>query len=95
MVFFALGAIHLQCIQSGGPQLSEMETALARIRMKITKKYQRDDDDGISYRYNDGSSLRLTPFLIKEWARAIVCSIFHLFFHQALMKIVSMTWKRL
>jgi hypothetical protein len=58
--------------QSNGPQLSDMEMALAKIRNHIVKKYQRDDDDGITYRYNDGSSLRLTPFLIKEWARAIL-----------------------
>src|ERR1700720_3388251 len=58
--------------QSAGPQLSIMETALAKIQNHIVKKYQHDDDDGITYRYNDGSTLRLTPFLIKEWARAIV-----------------------
>ena len=58
--------------QSAGTQLSSMETALAKIRNHIVKKYQRDDDEGITYRYNDGSTLRLTPFLIKEWACAIV-----------------------
>jgi hypothetical protein len=57
-----------------------METALACIWIKLVKKYERDDDEGISYRYNDGSSLKLTPFLIKEWSHAIVCCIPSMFY---------------
>ena len=81
VIFFALASIYLQCtIQFGGPQLSDMETTLARIQIKLVKKYQRDDNEGISYRYNDGSLLKLTPFLIKEWSHAIVCCILSMFY---------------
>jgi len=80
--------------QFGVPQMSEMEASLARIRGKLLKKYQRDDGDGITYRYADGSTLRLTPFLIKEWSRAIVSDIYVIEFIICYIdNSFSMTWR--
>ena len=80
--------------QFGVPQMSEMEASLAHIQGKLLKKYQRDDGDGITYCYADGSTLHLTLFLIKEWSRAIVSDIYVIeFIIHCIDNPSSMTWR--
>jgi hypothetical protein len=60
--------------------LSKVDYELARYRQMLEKKYATDHDG--TYSYIDPTTamaIPLTPFLMKEWARAMVCSLWHLF----------------
>ena len=53
--------------------LSKIDSELARYRGLLEKKYRNDHDLG--YTYIDPhtlDSVALTPFMMKEWARALV-----------------------
>ena len=53
--------------------LSEQDRALARFRGLLEKKYQNDHHGGYTYVDNrTGFTLPLTPFMMKEWSRAMV-----------------------
>ncbi|EDR14769.1 uncharacterized protein LACBIDRAFT_305815 [Laccaria bicolor S238N-H82] len=54
------------------PGLSKEEYDLAKERAKLKKKYQNDHDGGYTYIDATGVSIPLTPFMMKEWARALV-----------------------
>jgi hypothetical protein len=53
--------------------LSKLEFELARFRGLLEKRYANDHDSGYTY-INPVSSeaIPLTPFMMKEWARAMV-----------------------
>lgn len=56
--------------------LTKLDSELARLRGLLEKKYANDHDAG--YTYIDPISLEsvpLTPFMMKEWARAMVMSL--------------------
>lgn len=55
-------------------QLSPMEQELARLRCKLELKYTNGRDMGYTYIAPNGESVLLTPFMMKEWARAMVRS---------------------
>jgi hypothetical protein len=63
--------------QAGG--LTDLEKQLAHFRMLIEKKWGNDNNNSCTYIYPDGTSLSLTPHMIKEWARAIVQWFCYLF----------------
>jgi hypothetical protein len=53
--------------------LTKVDSELARLRGLLEKKYSNDHDSG--YTYIDpisSESIPLTPFMMKEWARALV-----------------------
>lgn len=53
--------------------LTKIDSELARLRCLLEKKYSNDYDAG--YTYIDpvtSDSVPLTPFMMKEWARAMV-----------------------
>ena len=53
--------------------LSKLDSELARLRGLLEKKYSNDHDAG--YTFVDpvtSDSFLLTPFMMKEWARAMV-----------------------
>ena len=52
--------------------LSKEEYDLAKERAKLEKKYQNDHDGGYTYIDTTGVSIPLTPFMMKEWAHALV-----------------------
>ena len=62
------------CWQENG--LSKVDLELARCRQLLEVEYENDHDAG--YTYIDktpggtGNSFTLTPFMMKEWSRAIV-----------------------
>lgn len=52
----------------------KLDYELARFRVLLEKKHANDHDAG--YTYIDpvtATSIPLTPFMMKEWARAMVC----------------------
>lgn len=53
-------------------ELSELERNLARIRVLLEQKYVNDRENCYSYVCANGYKLRLTPFMMREWAMAIV-----------------------
>ncbi|KAH9944934.1 hypothetical protein B0H21DRAFT_823084 [Amylocystis lapponica] len=56
----------------GKTYMSASDKELARIRIKLEKKWPNQDDAGFSFiPSNGGPCIPLMPFLIKEWARAI------------------------
>ena len=55
---------------------SRIELELAHFRGLLKKKYANDHDGG--YTYIDpatGDSVPLTLFMMKEWCRAMVCTV--------------------
>lgn len=58
---------------SRGDATSDLDRQLARFRVLLEKKWGNDHDNTFTYIYPDGTTLRLTPHMIKEWARALVC----------------------
>lgn len=57
-----------------GNGLTKLEQELARCRGLLETKYQNDHDSGYTYINNvTAESVPLTPFMMKEWSRAIVC----------------------
>jgi hypothetical protein len=56
--------------------LTKVDSELARLRGLLEKKYSNDHDAGYTY-INPISldSIPLTPFMMKEWARAMVISL--------------------
>ena len=50
---------------------------MARFRIKLEKKWGNEHDGALAYIYSDGTKLPLTPLMVKEWARALVCCLFH------------------
>ena len=40
---------------------------------KLEKKYANPDDGGYTYVADDGEKVPLTPALMLQWARAMVC----------------------
>ena len=60
--------------------LSKIDVELARFRLLLEKKYATDHDG--TYSYIDpatGTAITLTLFMMKEWARAMVSYVLHLF----------------
>ena len=51
---------------------TEYNRQLARIRRLIENKYGNQNDQTLVYSFPDGYKLRLTPVMVKEWARHIV-----------------------
>lgn len=43
------------------------------MRGKLEKKYANPDDGGYTYVADDGEKIPLTPALMSQWARAMVC----------------------
>jgi hypothetical protein len=56
--------------------LSDLEFGIARFQGIIEHKYANDHDAGYTYVSQDGTSLPLTPFMMKVWARACVRLLF-------------------
>ena len=56
--------------------LSEFDYGLARFRGLLERAYSNDHDSGYTYICHDGTSLPLTPLMMKEWSRACVRVIF-------------------
>lgn len=53
--------------------LSPLESELAWLRSKLERKWSNDNDEGFTYiPSNGGPAIRLTPSMMKEWARSIV-----------------------
>jgi hypothetical protein len=53
--------------------LTKIDSELARLRGLLEKKYSNDHDAGHTYIDPATSeSIPLTPFMMKEWARAMV-----------------------
>ena len=52
--------------------LSDLDYGMARYRGLLEKKYANDHDGGYSFVSSDGTTLPLTPLMMKEWARSIV-----------------------
>lgn len=78
----------LQC--SNG--LTKVDSELARLRCLLEKKYANDHDAG--YTYIDpitSDSVPLTPFMMKEWARAMVIS---LLIHSHWYWLIAVRWVR-
>jgi hypothetical protein len=69
--------ICVPCQENG---LSKVDLELARCCRLLEAAYQNDHDGGYTYidKAGTGDSFPLTPFMIKEWARAIVCVLFPL-----------------
>jgi hypothetical protein len=55
--------------------LSDLEYGMARYRGLLEKKYGNDHDSGYSFVSSDGTTLPLTPLMMKEWSRACVRGI--------------------
>jgi hypothetical protein len=54
--------------------LSELERSLAHFRGILEKKYQNDHDSGYTYiDSRTGKSHPLSPQMMKEWSRSMVC----------------------
>jgi hypothetical protein len=54
-------------------ELSDLDRNLARIRIILEKQYASEKNGGFIYVCADGTKLRLTPFMMREWCIAIVC----------------------
>ena len=52
--------------------LSEFNYGLARFHGLLEWKYSNDGDGGYSFVSSDGTTLPLTPLMMKEWARCCV-----------------------
>ena len=52
--------------------LSDLDRNLVRIRILLEKQYANEKDGGFIYVCADGTKLRLTPFMMREWCIAIV-----------------------
>ena len=64
-------------LSQDNPGVSKEEYNLAKERMKLEKRYQNDHNGGYTYIDATGVSIPLTPFMMKEWAHALVsCYIF-------------------
>ncbi|KAG6819389.1 hypothetical protein H0H93_012295, partial [Arthromyces matolae] len=48
-----------------------LEQELGRLRGLLEDKYQNPNDAGYTYICDNGDRLPLTPFMMKEWARAL------------------------
>jgi hypothetical protein len=58
-------------------EVSQMDQELARICNLLAAKYKSDHDNSCAYVDPvNGEVYQLTPFMMKEWSRYIVCSIF-------------------
>ncbi|KIM74279.1 hypothetical protein PILCRDRAFT_14542 [Piloderma croceum F 1598] len=56
----------------GADGITELESQLAHFRVLLEKKWGHDHDNSFTYFPPDGSySLPLTPYMLKEWARAL------------------------
>ena len=53
---------------------SGIERELGRLQGLLKKKYANPADSGYTYVANDGEKVLLTPSMMSEWARAVVCS---------------------
>jgi hypothetical protein len=54
--------------------LSELDRSLAHFRSILEKKYQNDHDSGYTYiDPSTGKSHPLSPQMMKEWSRSMVC----------------------
>jgi hypothetical protein len=75
-VLFALEISQpLQDAESG---MSKKDEELARLRGKLEKRWGNDNDS--SYAYLDpitGQRYPLTPFMMDEWVRGMVCSVYY------------------
>ncbi len=58
--------------------VTELEKQLAHFHMLIEKKWGNELNNSCTYIYPDGTLLPLTPYMIKEWACAIVSTVIHL-----------------
>jgi hypothetical protein len=59
----------------GADGITELESQLAHFRVLLEKKWGHDHDNSFTYFPPDASySLPLTPYMLKEWARALVSS---------------------
>ncbi|KIM83494.1 hypothetical protein PILCRDRAFT_6924 [Piloderma croceum F 1598] len=54
-----------------GDGVSDLDRELARFRIKLEKKWGNEHDNTVIYIYADGTTLPLTPLMIKEWAQAL------------------------
>jgi len=62
----------------GTDGITELESQLARFRILLEKKWGHDHDNSVAYYPLDASySLPLTPYMLKEWARALVSILLH------------------
>ena len=52
--------------------LSKTEKQLVLIWSKIMKQHGNDHNAGATYVAPDGHAIPLTPYLVKQWARAVV-----------------------
>jgi hypothetical protein len=61
--------------------LSEFDFGLARFCGLLERKYNNDGDGGYSFMSSDGTTLPLTPLMMKEWARCCVSdsAVSHIF----------------
>ena len=54
--------------------LTRINAELARLRKILETKYANDHGSGFAYiNSSTGELVPLTPFMMKEWARAMVC----------------------
>ena len=69
--------ICMPCQENG---LSKIDLELAWCHQLLEAAYQNDHDVGYTYidKAGMGNSFPLIPFMMKEWARAIVCVLFPL-----------------
>ena len=51
---------------------SDLDTRLAQWRIKLTKLYTNEHDEGLTYIRASGA-MWLTPAMVLDWARALVC----------------------
>lgn len=58
--------------------MSALDQGLAHFRRLIISKWGNQNDNTATYVFPDGARLRLTPIMVRAWARAIV-SNFHVF----------------
>lgn len=62
--------------------MSKGEKQLALIRGKIMKRHGNDHNAGATYVAPDGHAIPLTPYLVKQWARAVVSHVYVLCYMQ-------------
>jgi hypothetical protein len=54
--------------------VTDLEKQLAHFCMLLEKKWGSDHDNSCTYIYPNGTPIPLMPYIIKEWAHAIVRS---------------------
>jgi hypothetical protein len=64
---------YVDMIHQDSDELSPLDRELARNRQMLEQKYGNDGDNSFSYVDPvTGQTIQLTPFMLKEWARAMV-----------------------